>query len=195
MNILGINGSLGWDGNISDFIKHWVHGSGATLIMNGELKSAINEERFSRIKYDGNYPKLSIEKILDQNKLTKYDIDLVVYVGLFVDMCFELKQSGYIGKKLQEYFPNSKVEFLSHHIAHSAATYYTSGFDEANVLSFDGRGDHELQPDGQWETPHMKFSQGKDLTLTEVTSWYINVYPTRVGFGALYSLGSLPLDL
>jgi len=48
MNILGINGSIGWDGNIpmgligvdgaQDF---WVHGSGATLIMNGELKIAL----------------------------------------------------------------------------------------------------------------------------------------------------------
>ena len=42
-----------------------------TLIMNGELKTALAEERFSRIKYDGNYPKLSIEKILDQNKVNK----------------------------------------------------------------------------------------------------------------------------
>ena len=65
MNILGINGAIGWDGNISDFSKYWIHGSGATLIMNGELKTAINEERFSRIKYDGNYPESSIEKILE----------------------------------------------------------------------------------------------------------------------------------
>ena len=191
MNILGINGAIGWDGNILDIGICWVHGSGATLIMNGELKTAINEERFSRIKYDGNYPELSIEKILDQNKLTKYDIDLVVYVGLFVDMCFELKQSGYIGKKLQEYFPNSKVEFLSHHMAHTAATFYTSGFEEANILSFDGAGDYELQPDGQWYVPHMKFSQGKDLTLTEVTSWYIEVPPMPIGFGSMYGVFSL----
>ena len=190
MNILGITGAIGWDGNISDFTNYWVHGSGATLIMNGELKTALAEERFSRIKYDGNYPELSIEKILDQNKLTKYDIDLVVYVGLFVDMCFELKQSGYIGKKLQEYFPNSKVEFLSHHIAHSAATYYTSGFDEANVLSFDGRGDHELQPNGQWLITHFKFLQGKDLTLTEITSEYHHIFPMHQSFGNLYSFFS-----
>lgn len=190
MNILGINGAIGWDGNISDFSKYWIHGSGATLIMNGELKTAINEERFSRIKYDGNYPESSIEKILDQNKLTKYDIDLVVYVGLFVEMCFELKQMGYLDQKLQEYFPNSKVEFLSHHTAHTAATYYTSGFEEANVLTFDGAGDQELQPDGQWLVPVLKFSQGKDLILTELYSDHCSMYnhfaKSAGGLGSLY---------
>jgi len=191
MNILGINGAVGWDGNIPDFSKFWVHGSGATLIMNGELKTAINEERFSRIKYDGNYPELSIQNILDHNKLTKYDIDLVVYVGLFVEMCFKLKPVGYTENKLQEYFPNSKVEFLSHHLAHTAATYYTSGFDEANVLTFDGAGDQELQPNGQWLTPHGKFSQGKDLTLTEITSWYAGVPPIPISFGSMYGMYSV----
>jgi len=186
MNILGIYGSIGWDGNIStnpELVGDlWCHGSGATLIMNGELKTAINEERFSRIKYDGNYPKLSIQNILDHNKLTKYDIDLVVYVGNSCRISFELKQSGYIKNKIQEYFPNCKVDFLSHHMAHSAATYYTSDFDEANILSFDAAGDHELQKNGKWYCSHFKFSQGKDLTLTELHSDYLEFSNSFGGF-------------
>jgi len=190
MNILGIAGAIGWDGNIPrgfvPFGDFWVHGSGATLIMNGELKTTLMEERFSRIKYDGNYPKLSIEKILDQNKLTKYDIDLVVYVCGAPEISLNLKQVGYIEEKLQEYFPNCKVDFLGHHLAHTAATYYTSGFEEANVLTFDGSGDYELQPDGQWLIPHMKFSQGKDLTLTEIHSEYRGVDSMHSSFGVIY---------
>ena len=191
MNILGINGSIGWDGNISmGFVPpigdFWVHGSGATLILNGELKTALIEERFSRIKHDGNYPKLSIHNILDHNKLTKYDIDLVVYVCGAPEISFALKRLGYIENKLQEYFPNCKVEFLSHHLAHASATYYTSGFEEANVLTFDGAGDYELQPDGQWLLPHMKFLQGKDLTLTELHSEYVGQLPMYTGFGGIY---------
>ena len=121
MNILGINGSIGWDGNIPyDDIgvigDLWIHGSGATLIMNGELKTALIEERFSRIKSDGNYPKLAVQNILDYNKLTKYDIDLVVYVGNCCIMSFELKRLGYIGQKLQEYFPEyPQVHCLQNH--------------------------------------------------------------------------------
>ena len=195
MNILGINGSIGWDGNIPYEVDNvgdmWVHGSGATLIMNGELKTAINEERFSRIKYDGHYPELSVQKILDHNKLTKHDIDLVVYVCGAPSISFHLKQVGYIENKLQEYFPNCKVDFLGHHMAHTAATFYSSGFEEANVLTFDGAGDPELQSDGQWLIPHMKFSQGKDLILTEIHSNYCNVFPMHAGFGALYNHFSL----
>ena len=144
MNILGINGSIGWDGNISystNLGDFWVHGSGATLIMNGELKTAINEERISRIKYDGNYPVLAIEKILDHNKLTKYDIDLVVYVGVMIPEFHILRQSGNLTKKIQEYFPKAKIEYLSHHMAHAAATFYTSGYEESNILTFDAAGD------------------------------------------------------
>ena len=53
MKILGLNGAIGWDGNIphmfqSDFMDLWVHGSGATLIVDGELKNSSCEERFSR---------------------------------------------------------------------------------------------------------------------------------------------------
>ena len=46
MNILGISGALGWDGNIPYELPEigdlWVHGSGATLIMNGEVKMVDN---------------------------------------------------------------------------------------------------------------------------------------------------------
>ena len=108
MNILGICGAIGWDGNEQvatdekDQKKdYWVHGSGATLIMDGELKNSMCEERFSRIKYDGNYPVLAIEKILDHNKLTKYDIDLVVYVGNANLISFKLKEIGYIPEQCE----------------------------------------------------------------------------------------------
>ena len=191
MNILGICGAIGWDGNIpyglGDLEDFWVHGSGATLVINGELKTALTEERFSRIKYDGNYPKLAVQKILDHNKLTKYDIDLVVYVGSTCKISFELLRARYVEDKLREYFPNSEQQFLYHHIAHSAATFYTSGFEEANVLTFDGAGDFELQPDGVYCIPHMKFSQGTDLTLTEIISYYNGMGAMHTGFGNLYN--------
>jgi len=202
MNILGIYGAIGWDGNIPYIVERmgnfWVHGSGATLIMNGKLKNAINEERFSRIKYDGTYPKLSIQHILDYNKLTNSDIDLVVYVCSSTEINFALKQSTYIEKKLQEYFPNCKVEFLAHHLAHSAATFYTSGFKEANILSFDGAGDYEhpSEDSGKWLTPHFKFSIGQDTLsqdnkICEVHTEFCGNAPMHNSFGNLYDICSL----
>ena len=214
MNILGISGAIGWDGNepTTEWIAertgsdegirarrgavgktgdYWVHGSGATLIMDGELKNSMCEERFSRIKFDGNYPVLAIEKILDHNKLTKYDIDLVVYVGTATQDYRMQRQSGLLEKKIQEYFPKCKVELFSHHLAHAAATFYTSGFDEANVLTFDGAGDSEASQNGRPKIPHMKFSQGKGLTLTEVHTEYYSIPPMYESFGHLYGKYSL----
>ncbi len=195
MNILGISGSLGWDGNIPYELPEigdlWVHGSGATLIMNGEVKNAICEERFSRIKYDGHYPKLAIQHILDFNKITKDDIDVVVYVGNVAYICTALKRCGYLETKLKEFFPNCEVRFVSHHVAHTSATYFTSGFDEANILSFDGAGDFELQENGEWLVPHLKFSHGKDLILTDLHSEYCDVFPMPGSFGKLYASYSM----
>jgi len=191
MNILGINGALGWYGNIPYDVGSlgdlWVHGSGATLIMDVIVKNAMCEERFSRYKYDGNYPKLTIQKILDFNNITKHDIDLVVYVGSGPILALEMKNCGYVETKIKEFFPNCEVTYVSHHVAHTAATYFTSGFDEANVLSFDGAGDGELQPNGHFYVPHMKFSHGKGLTLIELQSNFCGIDPMRTGFGNFYN--------
>ena len=192
MNILGLCGSIGWDGNIPFFVEElnsdfWIHGSGATLIMDGELKNSMCEERFSRIKYDGAYPKLAIQTILDNNKITKHDIDVVVYVCSHIEINLALRQKGYISAKIKEYFPNCTVEYLPHHIAHAAATFYTSGFEEANILSFDGAGDHEVQPNGQLLICHFKFLSGKGSKLIEHQSAFGHYGPMDNSFGNIYS--------
>ena len=55
------------------------HDSAASLTINGEIICAVQEERFSRKKHDSAFPELSIKHILEENKLTINDIDLVVY--------------------------------------------------------------------------------------------------------------------
>ena len=190
MNILGVMGSIGFDANVpylmGDIGDFWSHGSGATLIMDGKLKAAMNEERFSRIKHDGNFPKLAIQHILDHNKLTNEDIDLVVYVTAGTYIAFQTIQSGFYQRMLKEWFPNCQAEFIHHHTVHASATFFTSGFDEANILTFDGAGDHELQDDGTWFHPHMKFLQGKDRSITEVFTCHVDKGPMHTGFGIFY---------
>ena len=187
MNILGITGSIGWDGNIStplpDHGEAWVHGSGASLVMDGVLKNAMCEERFTRIKYDGHYPKQVIKNILQANNLTNEDIDLVVYVGNCCHIGLSLKEIGYTTSKLKERFPNSKVEFLSHHMAHVSATYYTSDFESANVFTFDGAGDYVWVGD-KHRVPHFLFSHCEGLQITEISTGFANDPDTF--FGAIY---------
>ena len=52
------------------------HDSGASIISNGVLKVALNEERLSRKKLHIGYPHLSIKKALEitNNKISEIDI-------------------------------------------------------------------------------------------------------------------------
>jgi len=150
MNILGINGALGWDGRIEyvggqDF---WVHGSGATLFINGELIGSISEERCSRIKNDGRYPGDAVNKLLNSVNLTKDDIDIITYVSNATLMGYHLKCIGYTNENLKKEYPNAKIYFVDHHLAHAAGSFLASGYNESNVFSFDGAGDFILMTDG-----------------------------------------------
>jgi carbamoyltransferase len=57
------------------------HESGASLIKNGVLISAINEERLSRKKMHSGFPEKSIRKILEDNHLAPSDIDGIAIAG------------------------------------------------------------------------------------------------------------------
>ncbi len=160
MNILGIAGAVGWDGNWSmiNDVDYWVHGSGATLFIDGELKNALSEERLTRIKYDGRYPENAIEKILTDNDLTNEDVDVVAYVSGAVLLCYALKLRGYLTTRLKQLFPNARIITVDHHVAHAAASFLTSEFEEANVFTFDGAGD--FHPDQQWDAPKLNNTSG-----------------------------------
>ena len=60
-------------------ISCFYHDSAASLIINSEIISAVQEERFSRKKHDSEFPSKSIKYILKKNNLTLNDIDCVIY--------------------------------------------------------------------------------------------------------------------
>ena len=118
MNILGINGSIGWDGNLSTVWgnDYWVHGSGATLFIDGDLKGSISEERLTRFKYDGRYPKNAITQLLSRHNLTEDDIDIVAHVNNACMISYALKLQGYTNRALSELFSNAKIITVDHHL-------------------------------------------------------------------------------
>ena len=60
-------------------ISCFYHDSAATLIRDGEIISAVQEERFSRIKHDSSFPLNSIKYCLLSNNLNLEDISHIVY--------------------------------------------------------------------------------------------------------------------
>ncbi len=60
-------------------ISAFYHDSSASLIKNGEIISAVQEERFTRVKNDNAFPFNSIKYLLEENNLTLNQIEAIVF--------------------------------------------------------------------------------------------------------------------
>ena len=60
-------------------ISAFYHDSAASLIIDGEIISAAQEERFSRIKHDYSFPANALKFILKNQKLNLNDVDHIVF--------------------------------------------------------------------------------------------------------------------
>jgi carbamoyltransferase len=128
VNILGICGGVrlgNWD-------------SAAALVIDGQIVAAAEEERFIRVKHaPGNLPTHAIDYCLGEARLDIRDVDLLVFPG---------RTYRNMTSRLTEYFRfvfghAPRIELCDHHEAHAASAYFTSGFDDALVVTFDLSGD------------------------------------------------------
>ncbi len=60
-------------------ISAFYHDSAATLVIDGKIVAAAQEERFTRVKHDKNYPREAIKFCLDFSNLTIDDIDFICF--------------------------------------------------------------------------------------------------------------------
>jgi carbamoyltransferase len=60
-------------------ISCFYHDSAAALVIDGQVISAVQEERFTRKKHDSRFPKNSIKYILENSKLKLGTIDAIVF--------------------------------------------------------------------------------------------------------------------
>ena len=77
-------------------ISCFYHDSAAVLINEGEVISAVQEERFSRKKHDSSFPKNAIKYCLKTNNLDLSDIKKIVYYEKPL-LTFERLLETYIG--------------------------------------------------------------------------------------------------
>ena len=151
MNILGLN------------IFH--ADTAACLIKNGKLISAVEEERFTRIKHFSGFPKNSIDFCLKESNLTLADIDIVTvnynknynfkekilftlknfYTSNFFRKAFFSLRKNSLNKfflKNYEIDISKKIRFVPHHLAHICSTFLFEEIKENCIgFSFDGSGD------------------------------------------------------
>ena len=142
MNILAFHGALGRDGNIESYdLSWWSHGASATLIADGVYVGSYTEERFTRIKNEGNFPIHSIKRLLTKANLQPNDIDVVAYVTDSNPCDYHLIKNKYYEAQLASEFTKAQIRRIDHHESHAACTFFSSRFESANVLTFDGAGD------------------------------------------------------
>ena len=115
MNVIGLYGAIGWNVVISDNPKllkqsedSWTHGASVTLIKDGEHCVSISEERLSKIKYDGNFPRKSIEYCLSAANLDKNDIDLVIVPSMANQQFYRTILTKRLRRKLKDIFQRQR---------------------------------------------------------------------------------------
>ena len=60
-------------------ISAFYHDSAATILINGKIIAAAQEERFTRKKHDSSYPFNAVEFVLKKAKLKLSDIDNIIF--------------------------------------------------------------------------------------------------------------------
>ena len=60
-------------------ISAFYHDSAASLIVNGDIVAAAQEERFSRKKHDHRYPFNAVNYVLSEGKLKLSEVDHIVF--------------------------------------------------------------------------------------------------------------------
>ena len=138
----------------------------ACIFKNGELIAASEEERFTRIKHTSAFPTNSIIFCLNEAKIDFHKLDKIAVnsnpfnsfglkiLFIFKNLSsFQLALQSFKNTKkkinINKYFADLfnykdnkiKIDYIDHHEAHIASSFYYSKFDETVNLSLDGFGD------------------------------------------------------
>ena len=161
-------------------ISCYYHDSAAAVLKDGKVVAAVEEERFSRIKFDDGFPKLAIDWCIKEAGISVENIDYVAFYDKPV-LKFERLLDNYIAVAPRGLFSfldvipkwihkriwvkdeikkhlkgfKGKIIFPEHHMSHAAYTFFTSPFDEAAILTVDGV--------GEWSTT--TFGMGNDTAI------------------------------
>ncbi|MFC2016366.1 carbamoyltransferase [Chloroflexota bacterium] len=160
------------------------HDAAAALLKDGKLIAAAEEERFTRIKHDFNFPENAINFCLDYAGISGKDLDYVVFYekpfhkferilmttfqsfpkswnifreGMLTWLSDKLWVKSTISSKVG--IESNKILFVEHHLSHAASTFYSSPFEEAAILTVDGV--------GEWTTTTMGIGNGTDIRLVK----------------------------
>jgi carbamoyltransferase len=125
-----------------------IHDSNITLIKDNKVIFSSGEARFSRKKYDGSFPLLSINQSLKKLNIQASDINIITWTSVGEKSAFW--NDGRAKIFFKKLFKNAELIYTSHHTAHAAAALLSSNFlnEDVNVFTLDGAGDYYIGKDG-----------------------------------------------
>lgn len=166
-------------------ISAYYHDSAAAIVKDGEIIAAAQEERFTRIKQDSEYPSNAVNYCLKEAGISPEDLDGVVYyekpfikferiletamayvpfsMKSFINaMPVWMNKKLFIPREIDNHFDKRlkcPIYFTSHHEAHCASAFFASPFEEAAILCLDGV--------GEWDTTTWAIGRGNKIEIKE----------------------------
>jgi carbamoyltransferase len=165
-------------------LSAYYHDAAAALLRDGRILAAAQQERFTRIKNEPDFPRQAIEFCLRYAGIGAAELDCVVFYDKPVLKFTRLLESylavapggwrtfpevvsNWLGGKLdlrktiREELPGLRSEcpilFTAHHQAHAASAFYPSPFNEAAILTIDAV--------GEWATTTIGRGRGDNIEL------------------------------
>ncbi len=165
-------------------ISAFYHDSAAALVVDGRIVAAAQEERFSRIKHDANFPTQAVEYCLHEAGITPSEIDYVSFYEkplLKFDRLVEtylayaprgfrsfltalpvwLRKKLHLRREIRNGLGGQftkRIVFPEHHESHAASAFFPSPYEAAAILTVDGV--------GEWATATFGTGQGNSIQLT-----------------------------
>tara|TARA_B100000029_G_scaffold516302_1_gene628540 strand:+ start:2413 stop:4116 length:1704 start_codon:yes stop_codon:yes gene_type:complete len=169
-------------------ISCYYHDSAAALLKDGHVISAVEEERFSRKKFDDSFPKMAIDWCLKNAQISPSEIHSIAFYDKPI-LKFERLLDNYLAvaprglysfldtipkwlhKRLwikNEIKDNLKgftgdIIFPEHHMSHASYAFFTSNFEDSSILTIDGV--------GEWSTTSIGFANNSGIKLTNDIRW------------------------
>ncbi|HNV00680.1 MAG: hypothetical protein KA191_11095 [Verrucomicrobia bacterium] len=165
-------------------LSAYYHDSAACLLRDGAIVAAAQEERFSRVKNDAQFPRHALEFCLRHGAIKPAQLDAIVFYDKpilkftrMLESYLAVAPAGWrtfagilpswfsekldLRKTIRDQVPDLSASvpilFTEHHQAHAAAAFFPSPFRESAIVTCDGV--------GEWATTTIGLGRRTELEL------------------------------